>query len=135
MEHFNPNSPRNDSQAYFDSALGAVINSFPTFLSNEAFIQRCEQSLQLLQEHNCSRLLVDTSSLGVMGFEKKSYIERTWFPKALEIGLKTAAFLVPKDNFGKYGMEQANKKAAEEMPINMRYFHQFEEARLWLVHT
>ncbi len=121
-----------ERQAYYDVTLKAVVNFYPNFLTNEAFIQRSEYALQVLKQHGCGKLLVDTTHLGVMGLDKKQYVEQTWFPKAIGAGLNVVAFLVPKDTFGKYGMEQANKKAAEEMPIKLRYFEDLQQAKQWL---
>ncbi|MEM9673523.1 MAG: hypothetical protein ACFB15_12505 [Cyclobacteriaceae bacterium] len=118
-------------EATFCPELKAIINSFPNQLSTSDFIATCSSALEKLVEYQCNKLIADTTDLGVMGKEKQEFIQQEWFPKAIAIGLKKVAFVVPKDVFGKFGMEKANKEA-EGSPIDMKYFDSLEEAKEWI---
>ncbi len=118
-------------EAKFDPELKVITNAFPNKISTSDFITLCSSALEKLVEHQCDKLIADTTDLGVMGKEKQEFIQQEWFPKAIESGLKKVAFVVPKDAFGKFGMEKANKEA-EGSPINMKYFGSLEEAKEWI---
>ncbi|MEO0330474.1 MAG: STAS/SEC14 domain-containing protein [Bacteroidota bacterium] len=118
-------------EAKFDPELGIVINTFPNKISTSDFIAKCNSALEKLAANQCDKLIADTTDLGVMGNEKQEFIQQEWFPKALGSGLKRLAFVVPKDTFGRFGIEKANKEA-EGLPIDMKYFGSRKEAIAWI---
>jgi hypothetical protein len=119
---------------FFDPGLSSVVTIYSGFLKHDAFKEICLGALETAQTHQLSKILVDTSHLKVMLKESQQWIEDVWFPRAKQIGIKHMAFLVPEDIFGRMSMEATNKKEEQEGDIDIRYFDNAAEAKLWLKH-
>ncbi|MFD2248651.1 hypothetical protein [Pontibacter ruber] len=117
---------------YFDPGIQAAVSVYTGFLKPDVFREIALGTLAVLEEHNANKILADTSGLKVMPQENQQWLDEVWFPKAKELHVRYIAFLVPADVFGKMSMEQSNKAAIQENMINIKYFEDIIEAKLWL---
>jgi hypothetical protein len=88
--------------------------------------------IELLKEHNTDKKLIDNRQLGMLTPRNREWIQKTWFPLAVEAGLKRMAFIMPNNIFGKVSTEDANRYA-HHTPVEINYFYTPEEAINWLV--
>ena len=118
---------------YFDESLNAIIAVFDGILEKEEFQLRANEITVLLKKHGINKVLNNTSKLEAVTVENQDWTEQVWFPKAIEAGLKHFAFLMPSDIVGEVSMQQTNKKAEEDSPVNIKYFGDEKEAKEWLL--
>jgi hypothetical protein len=109
-----------------------VESRYVGFLKAEKFQANAKGNLECVQKHNCHRMLVNLSKLGVMTKENQVYIQEHWFPNAMKTPLKRIAFLVPDNVFGETSMKSANRDE-NSLPFDVHYFYEREQAVKWLL--
>lgn len=122
----------NNTEAYYDSELHAVIWKIKGFVTLNDFIKVSDETHSLRKDNKSNKQLNNISDMKVLSADVQSYIENTYFVKAIESGLKYFAFVVPDNTFGKISMEKVNMGAKEKYGIDIKYFNSEDKAKEWL---
>ena len=110
-----------------------ITARFKGFIRFEDFKDICNESLRLMVQKKCHKILTDNSKLMKMPKENEEWIQREWFPKAIELGLQQLAFVISEGGHGEQSTKEANKQVETQMlPIELRYFDSADEAKKWL---
>jgi len=120
-----------DSRAVFDNDAQCALLTFTGFLTTAQFIVIAEEAHTLRQKHNSCKQLNNIEDMKVLTQEIQTWLKETWFPKALQTGLKYFAFVIPKNVLGMMSMKNANNQS-EETGIDIKYFDNEIEAKKWL---
>lgn len=113
----------------FDSASKTVTGTFKGFLETSQHQEIGNSILKEASDHASSKLIIDTSEIGVIRKETQKWIEEDWFPRAIKMGIKYMAFLVSKDALGKMSTQSVNQKAG---PIEIQYVDSMLAAKKWI---
>lgn len=116
----------------FNEEKDFLVAIYIGFLKHEEFVKISNDSLKLMVKYGTSKLLVDTSKLKVMPPENQEWIQESWFPRAMDVGLKKMAFITPENIFGEVSAKNANEKA-NQLPLDLAYFSDYLEAETWLL--
>lgn len=120
------------SGAVYDKATNCALLSFKGFLTTQQFIDIAEQGHTLRLQYKSNKQLNDIEDMAVLTQDIQKYLKDTWFPKAVQTGLKFFAFVVPKNVLGKMSMKGANAEA-DKTGIEIQYFDNLPEAKKWLM--
>lgn len=92
-----------------------------------------QEALVTLSQHRFSRAIVDTRELEILFPMSMNWFRNTWYPKAVESGLKTLAIVVPREFLG--DIKVAPKELGQYQPgkeIDMKFFVDMNKARDWV---
>ncbi|MEL7222045.1 MAG: hypothetical protein AAGJ93_12050 [Bacteroidota bacterium] len=115
----------------YDAQNGWVHTQWIGFVPSEMSIKGVEGTLQLLKESRCGKLLSDNSKIKGAWGETNDWLEKHWFEKASEYGLRKHATILPADLFSQSSHEQFEKSRGDSN-ISMKNFDSEEAARQWL---
>jgi hypothetical protein len=90
-----------------------------------------EAELQALEQHRCSRLLADCRRQKVLNPKDQERANREWLPRALKVGLKRFAVVLPESVVAEMNIRDSLDKASGET-LEVGYFATVEEAREWV---
>ncbi len=105
---------------------------FQGFLTTQEFVDVAEQGHTLRSQNKSNKQLNDIEDMAVLTQDIQKYLKETWFPKAIQTGLKHFAFVIPKNALGLMSMKGANKEV-DKTGIEIKYFDNLPEAKKWLM--
>lgn len=118
----------------YDKAGNFITATFKGFIKLEDFKEICNESLRLMAQNRCHKILTDNSKLLKMPKENEEWVQAEWFPKAIQLGLQKLAFVISEGGYGAQSTKEANKAVeAQMLPIDLRYFDTVAEAKNWLM--
>lgn len=121
------------NDCHHDTTLNAVHANYDCFLDEQTFKDISNKAIIMLAEKKATKILVDTSGMKVIPKENQEWIQGDWFPRAIQAGLKTMAFITPRNIFGEVSTKATNQKVEDEqLPVSLEYFYNKEEAVEWL---
>lgn len=116
---------------YFDSDLKAVISIWKGYATSTQFRDKTEELLAVMAANQAGKFLVDLKEMVLIGKDDQDWMDKSYFPKAIDEGLKSVAVVQPSYYFNKVAVETIIFKInQQELAVN--YFHTFEEAKEWL---
>ena len=121
-----------DTKLIFDSVTHTVIATISGRVDSAKFRNFALQEIALIKEKKASKLIVDIAGLGVMNLDDQQWLQKEWNAQAIQNGLQYAAFIVPKDIFGKVAMQKVNQDQKFVKQISISYFEKVEKAQEWL---
>ena len=121
-----------NTNAYYDSELKSVIWDIKGFVSFEDFKTVGSSTHTLRKTYKVNKQMNNVKNMKVLSKEIQDWIDGVYFSEAKESGLKYFAFVVPKNTFGKLSMEKVNKDASKLYEIDIEYFNDENEAKIWL---
>ncbi|MBI9067848.1 MAG: hypothetical protein JEZ09_11190 [Salinivirgaceae bacterium] len=121
-----------ESGAYYDSDTKAAIGLFRGFVTSDKFKEIANELHEIRKKNYSSKQLNNISDMKVLTQDVQQWLNNVWFPKAKITGLKTFAFVIPKDVFGKMSMESANSNSQITQGIEIQYFDDETKAKTWL---
>jgi hypothetical protein len=114
----------------WDDSIECVIVAWRGFFSGENMKNGAEKALELIKEKNAKLYLSDTSQSHVVGPDDQNWIINDWQPRAVELGLKKLATVVPKNIIARVAMNRLSPMFSD---LETEFFDNVEAARLWLI--
>jgi hypothetical protein len=116
----------------WDADAQAVVVEWDGWANSSEFAALLDAELRALQENHGSRLLADCRRQKVLNPKDQDRANREWLPRALAVGLKRFAVVVPASVVADINLRDSLDKAAPGA-LQVEYFATFEEARSWVV--
>ncbi|MCR9253094.1 MAG: hypothetical protein NXI20_21960 [bacterium] len=116
---------------FYDKTNGWVNTSWFGFIRTEEAIEGVQNTLKLIQESGCSKLLSDNSAVKGSWNETADWLEKNWFEPATKYGLRRHATMLSNDQFWKLSQDTFEKAQGSDT-IAMKNFQDIEEAKKWL---
>ena len=114
----------------WDEKNGWIINNWEGMLSVENVMQGASEVLKVMRQTGCHYLLNDNRQVTGSWNQANDWIEQTWMPQALALGLRRFAHIVPSAMFGVTSAEEMLKRMGQR--FEMRLFKSRQEAKQWL---
>jgi hypothetical protein len=126
---------------YFHHPGVAVVKWDPTsrtvrleaqgWANSTEFAAAFEAVLVALTENRCTRWLVDCREMRAVKQSDQDWIDASWFPRALALGLMRIAVVVPKRGLAMMNID-AMVARVPHTPMEIRNFATVELAEEWL---
>ena len=116
----------------WDEACQAVVVAWNGFIPlNKAQIAM-NKALELYQEKgNKGKWIGDNTRLSAFNKETESWVNENWFPRALGLGLKSLALIVPQSALTKMALDSMMSKVPGT-ELERAYFDSQVAAKKWL---
>lgn len=115
----------------WDEAHQTVFVEWDGWANTAEFSALLDAEVAALEDHHGSRLLADCRRQRVLNPADQERADREWVPRAIEVGLKRFAIVLPvSDMAAGHLQERLGKVPPTAMQI--AYFASVEEAREWL---
>jgi hypothetical protein len=115
----------------WDKDARLVLVEWDGWANSTEFEALLEAELQALEQHRCSRLLADCRRQKVLNPKDQERANREWLPRALKVGLKRFAVVLPESVVADMNIRDSLGKASGEA-LEVGYFATVEEAREWV---
>jgi hypothetical protein len=109
-----------------------VLVEWEGWANSSEFEALLDAELRALEQHKGSRILADCRRQKVLNPADQERANREWLPRALRIGLKRFAIVVPASVVADMNLRDSMKKASGA-GLEVEYFATVEEARDWVV--
>jgi hypothetical protein len=109
-----------------------VLVEWDGWANSAEFAALLDAELRALEQHRGSRILADCRRQKVLNPKDQEQANREWLPRALRIGLKRFAIVVPASVVADMNLRDSLEKAAGA-GLEVEYFATVEEARDWVV--
>lgn len=116
----------------WDPTLKAVCMEWQSWASAAEFGAALEAGLSSLAEHRGKRWLADCTDMKAVKQSDQEWLDRNWFPRAIALGLKHMAIVIPKSALSKLNIDDIMARVpASKLAVG--YFATAAEAREWLI--
>lgn len=105
------------------------------YAEGEEYRRILTQVLDLILEKGATRLLADGRKMKVITTDDQVWLENTWMPRSIQVGLKHSALIVPASALAQLSVGRVMTKFTSNMPVTdwtRAYFDNTEDARAWL---
>jgi hypothetical protein len=109
-----------------------VLVEWDGWANSAEFAALLDAELRALDQHKGSRILADCRRQKVLNPKDQERANREWLPRALKIGLKRFAIVVPASVVADMNLRDSMEKAAGA-GLDVEYFPTVEDAREWLL--
>jgi SpoIIAA-like len=116
----------------WDEGDQVVLVEWDGWANSVEFAALLEAELRALEQHKGSRLLADCRRQKVLNPKDQDRANREWLPRALKMGLKRFAIVVPASVVADMNLRDSLEKASGA-GLEVEYFATVEEARDWVV--
>jgi len=115
----------------WDEAGQLVLVEWEGWANSSEFAALLQGEIEALRKHRASRLLADCRRQKVLNPADQERANQEWVPRALAVGLKRFAVVVPSSVLAELNLKASlDKVPANELDV--AYFATPEEARVWL---
>ncbi|MGJ4787173.1 methyl-accepting chemotaxis protein [Leptospira koniambonensis] len=97
--------------------------------SYEGYREMLEKGLELVREKQVTKWMADTSNMGIVSSEAQTWVNETWFPKAIASPLRKIAIVIPQSVLSELSIDTKSMKAGNIDLINTP---SREEGMRWL---
>lgn len=125
------NSTSTPCSIYFDSDLKAVVSIWKGYATSTQFREKTEELLAVMVANQAKKFLVDLKEMILIGKDDQDWMDKSYFPKAIEEGLKAVAVIQPAYYFNKVAVDSIIFKINQK-ELKVNYFNTIEEAKEWL---
>jgi hypothetical protein len=116
---------------YEQSLDMAIIIWDVKFVTHAQYLKANEALLKLILEKHCTRLLCDTTHMGVLPLESQQWSHTELSAKYLKSSLQFTAIVTSKDVFNKVAMNNIVRKT-NNTQLNSIFFASYPEALAWM---
>lgn len=116
----------------WDADAQTVVVEWDGWANSSEFAALLDAELRALGQHKGSRILADCRRQKVLNPKDQDQANREWLPRALRIGLKRFAIVVPASVVADMNL-RSSLETASGAGLEVEYFATVEEARHWVV--
>lgn len=115
----------------YDPNVPCVIMEIGGFMEGTNFRINTEKMYDLLISKGVSKLVINAENMKLIRSEDCIWVEQIFLPKALTQGLRSCAFVIPRDASAKTTIENIVYPIPVPL-LNARWFSSIDEAKKWL---
>jgi hypothetical protein len=116
---------------YFDPKISSIVMEWDGYATSEQFKQGTELMLNLLVQHNCSKVLADIKDMVIIGMEDQEWLLQQFIPRAIEFGFRSLAIIQSEHYFNKVAVETVSYRV-DKNKLRINFFDNSIEAKTWL---
>ncbi len=105
---------------------------FLGFIPYQDFIKVAEHEYKLIRQNKLKKCIIDLRQIPVYDKGMPEYINGTWFPTVVSLGMKSCAFVVPEAVLGQMSMNRAHKDTDDKPEMAVEHFKDIASAMAWL---
>jgi hypothetical protein len=121
-----------DCRIYYYNDLSIVhVDWNDKMAKPEGFRQACEFALRMMAEKNIYKMIADNSKVPVVMRENQAWLTEDWFPRAINVGFRYSAVVVPDNKLVEYTIKKIEHNIDNNL-FTVQYFASVEEAKAWL---
>jgi hypothetical protein len=118
----------------WDPDLKAVVETWEGWANATEFAALLDAGVRALAENHGSRWLADCRRQRVLKAADQTRGNQEWLPRALAVGLKRFAVVLPESGLAKFNL-QLHLGGATAKQMEVAYFATADEARRWVAQT
>lgn len=115
----------------WDGPNATVFVEWDGWANTAEFSALLDAEVKALLDHGGSRLLADCRRQRVLNPADQERADREWIPRAIEVGLKRFAIVLPTSDMAAGHLQERLGKVPKSA-MQIAYFASVEEARDWL---
>jgi hypothetical protein len=115
----------------WDASLRTVVVVWEGFNEAGSFRPIMERVLEMMKSNGASRMLADLRDAKVNSQEDQKWLYEDWMPRAIQAGLRSTAFVVPKSTIAQLGLRRSIQRV-DKNDFLIAHFEDVEGAREWL---
>jgi hypothetical protein len=118
----------------WDSELRAVVFNWKEAAPSEIYREAMNLTLTLFERHQSGLIFCDSTHQGAVSLADQEWTTEEWNPRAIKLGLKKTAILLPKKAEAKLAIDKM-KERVEVRPNadQAAYFSEVAQAKAWLL--
>jgi hypothetical protein len=124
-------SPQSEINISWDAASQYILLVVKGYLPSEKIQAKLHEVLALIKQQKANKMLIDITQGSPYSKSLENWIEQVWEPEAIATGLKTQAFVLPKNAFTKSILDSSMKKT-QNTALQRGFFDSVEGAEEWL---
>jgi hypothetical protein len=103
-------SPQSEISISWDVVNQYILLVVKGYLPSEKIQAKMHEVLALIKQKNASKMLIDITQGSPYSKALENWIEQVWEPEAIASGLKTQAFVLPKNALTRNILDSSMKK-------------------------
>ncbi|WP_136688440.1 hypothetical protein [Halorhabdus amylolytica] len=123
-----------DETAYtieYDDEIDAVVHTWNMFSSGEKFREGANELLNIFEERDVSKLIVDTREVKAHDDEDKQWLQAEWIPNMIEAGMEYSVNVHRSSVIAEMDIQET-VDPIEDAPFENLITDDMAEAREWL---
>ena len=113
--------------------LQAIVSSWKGFVTPEDIIQCSTVKLEMMRELPILGIINDNRELEGPWYDANDWIEKTWLPEAINLGIKRLAQVLSPDAYAAISaQEMLNAIEKQQSPVQVGAFVSVAEAKDWV---
>jgi len=132
--------PKSSKKLFKDKNIEVILNKdndsiefrFKKYISSEGFKKELDQVYDCFFVEGCKKALCDMRKMGAIPPEAQHWIDTTWMPRMIHLGVKTLAFVIPSSASVGYTIDQIREQRAEkeaQAGVKTFFYNTIEAAR------
>lgn len=114
-----------------DDGIDAILHTWDEFAAGQAFRDGCHELLEVIQGHDKTKLIVDTSGIQAHDDEDKAWLQEEWIPKSIDAGIEYSVSVTSDSVIAEMEMEEFVDQA-QDLPFTYVMASDMGEAREWI---
>lgn len=115
-----------------DESIPALYQEWQGFVTGEPLRQAHDATVQLLRQHQLSRVLADARQMRVIPRADQQWIMDSFFPRAIAAGYRRVAVVQAEDAFNQTSVQNILGGIIQNTLLVAERFRSVPEARIWL---
>lgn len=117
----------------YDDELDAVIHTWTEFSSGQQYRTGANAILEAVEDHDATKLIVDTSNVQAHQDEDKRWLREEWIPRMIETGVTHTVTVHADSVIAEMEMEEISEDAGDVEGTDQFVTADMDEAREWIV--
>lgn len=119
----------------YDDEIDAVVHTWTEFSTGQRYRDGANALLTFIEDHDASKLIVDTSNVQAHNEEDKRWLRQEWIPRMMDAGVTHSATVHADSVIAEMEMEELSEDAGEVDGADQLMTADIAEARDWIAGT
>lgn len=115
-----------------DQESGALLHTWTEYSSGQDFRDGCNELLDVIEEENATKLIIDTSEIKAHDPEDKQWLTEEWMPREIEAGIEYSASVPSADSSISQMETEKLVDQTADLPMTYVMAESLAEAREWI---
>lgn len=117
----------------WDDDVGALVHKWDKYAAGDAFRQGCEALLDVVENRNASKLLIDSREISAVNDDDQQWMFEDWVPRTAEAGIEHTATVYQQSTIAEMNMKRIAETVEEFDDLGESHMtSDVTEAREWL---
>lgn len=116
----------------YDHECESLIHTWTAYTSGQEFRDGCNELLDVIEEEDATKLVVDTSAIKAHDSADKQWLTEEWMPREIEAGIEYSASVPSSDSSISQMETEKLVDQATDLPMTYVMAENLAEAREWI---